>query len=367
MLGLGLSNGLLVLNLLRRGYSGEICILERSAVPDMSKRWCSWGAVPDTLQDIVSASWYSWSVQKDQERLIRNSEAGYHQILAKDFWRHFFDVVCQHSNIKIHFKTDCTGWHHKPDRVVARTSRGEYTGHLIIDSRPLKMRNSSYQQQFVGYHIETTKPSFDPKVVHLMHFEKMQRREIAFTYVLPYGERSALVESTLFRTGAFNRHDIESKLRKALKEQFGLNENNSNVIGIEEGCLPMSIPPQRPTCTRRYWPIGIRSGALRHSSGYGLNAFDRQSAHYANTILQKKSKPIVVLREQLIRILDLCFARVLEKDPKLGRECLFRAVGRMNQPEFCRLMRGDFHLRTAWQAIHAMPKKSFLKTLIFAG
>ena len=72
----------------------------------------------------------------------------------------------------------------------------------LIDSRN-KISKEQYesppslQQAFVGNEIISKNEQFDPEVIKLMNFSN-NKKEVEFTYTLPFSKKSALVETTFF-------------------------------------------------------------------------------------------------------------------------------------------------------------------------
>lgn len=134
-------------------------------------------------------------------------------------------------------------------------------------------RHHYLQQHFVGWEIETDAPAFDPQVATLFDFRTPQRSAagwdgMRFVYVLPFTERTALVEFTLFSAHLLARAEYEAALRGYLRDVMGLK--SYRVTATEAGVIPMTDQPFPRRAGRSVMRTGTRGGRVKASSGFAF-------------------------------------------------------------------------------------------------
>ncbi len=357
--GLGLANACLINELRSMGFTGHISVLEKATAPDTHKRWCTWKPLPSMLRDIHANEWQAWTIKKRTEQhSLASVRHAYTEIKASDFWEVQLARLNSDPHTSIHYSTDIANYKKIKDLPLPQSAPLD----LIIDSRSIQMANSQYQQQFVGWMIETRHASFDPESAQLMHFTEETDR-IAFLYCLPYSETRALVEYTTFQFGAFSREQHTFALKTALNERYRLTDDQYTLLSKEAASLPMGSYPH-PKPLSGYWPIGIRGGAIRGSSGYGLLSICEQAKRYADSILKGMARPKAPpVNHHLTQYLDRIFIRAIRKNPQLGQDCFLACARKLNSQQFVELMRGELSFASALKVIASMPTYTFLKAL----
>ena len=89
----------------------------------------------------------------------------------------------------------------------------------ILDSRPPRSPPGALLQHFLGYEITSNHDVFNPDTAILMDFRCDQSHGVHFIYYLPFTQRRALVESTLFSTSLVS----EDFYDKAIKHYLANN------------------------------------------------------------------------------------------------------------------------------------------------
>ena len=180
----------------------------------------------------------------------------------------------------------------------------------VADSRPNNAFDDKYpslKQVFVGSEIVSNKKIFNKNVATLMDFFESEKNVI-FTYILPFSQTRALVETTFFS------HEINFKEVDGLHKHTLKKFNIKKVLRAERAVLPMS-PYFEATMDNQYFKIGNFGGASRPASGY---AFTR-IALWANQIEtnNKFSYELINYKKNyLLNWLDKIFLSVLRSNPK---------------------------------------------------
>jgi lycopene beta-cyclase len=180
----------------------------------------------------------------------------------------------------------------------------------VADSRPNIKFDDKYpslKQVFIGSEIVSNTKIFNENIVTLMDFFE-SKKNIIFTYILPFSKTRALVETTFF-SREINFKEVDRLHKKNLKK-FNIKE----ILRTEKAVLPMS-PYSEARADNQYFRIGNFGGASRPASGY---AFTR-IALWANQIDVKNKfsyKMINHKKKYLTNWLDKIFLSVLRSNPK---------------------------------------------------
>ncbi|MEY3746444.1 MAG: hypothetical protein RIQ76_985, partial [Pseudomonadota bacterium] len=106
----------------------------------------------------------------------------------------------------------------------------------IVDSRPNKTFDDKYpslKQVFLGSEIISNENTFDEDVVTLMDFAE-SKKNVIFTYILPFSKTKALIETTFF-SSEIDFKEVE-KIHKLTLMKFNVKE----ITRTEKAVLPMS-------------------------------------------------------------------------------------------------------------------------------
>ncbi len=180
----------------------------------------------------------------------------------------------------------------------------------LADSRPNNKFEDKYpslKQVFIGSEIVSNEKIFNENTVTLMDFFE-SKKNVIFTYILPFSKTRALVETTFF-SHEINFKEVDELHKKTLK-----NFNIKETLRTEKAVLPMS-PYSEEIADNQYFKIGNFGGASRPASGY---AFTR-IALWANQIDIKDQftyKLINHKKNYLTNWLDKIFLSVLRSNPK---------------------------------------------------
>ena len=83
-------------------------------------------------------------------------------------------------------------------------------------------------------------PLFDPERCTLMDFSVDQSRGLRFVYVLPMGEREALVENVYLSEAPISQTEHLAEIGVYLDSVYGLSPDEYEVFGEERGYIPMT-------------------------------------------------------------------------------------------------------------------------------
>ena len=236
----------------------------------------------------------------------------------------------------------------------------------ILDSRPPAMPKNVMIQHFIGWEIQAPAGSFDSGCARLMDFRCDQSRGVHFIYLLPFSDREALVESTMFSPQLEPDAFYTAAIEQYLSAICGIDQYR--VERREQGAIPMAeITPRDPSLT----PIGANGGAIRPSSGYAFVFIQRQIAR-AIADGKDTAQPLrfEVPHKKIDLLMDRVFLTVLRRWPSLAPRLFLRMGQALTGDEFAQFMAGEADMRLRLKVIMAMPKWPFLRALfpaLFGG
>ena len=140
----------------------------------------------------------------------------------------------------------------------------------------------------MGWEIETDRPAFNPELPTLFDFRTPQRGAMRFFYVLPFSERRALVEYTLFSNRLLPLAEYEIALREYLSGALGLERYH--ILEEERSLIPMTDQPFPRRTGKRVLNTGTRGGRVKASSGYAFDRIQRDAVAVTRS-LQRHGHP----------------------------------------------------------------------------
>ncbi len=266
----------------------SILILDKDEKKANDRTWCFWSKKPILFDDIVYRKWKKVTFKSDDViRTDHLSTYTYHLIRGADFYAHTKKVI--KANPNIHWKTQEISIIRQDEEGPFVIAEGEqYRTHKVFNScyrwPDEKEQDPNYNylfQHFKGWEIETKDAAFDPKGVTLMDFNTPQKGCARFYYILPFSEKRALVEYTLFSDALLEKEAYERALRNYIEKQLGIKDYN--ILAHEFGVIPMTDAPLTPTYGSDIVPIGTPAGAVKPTTGYAFLRIQQQ----ADTIIQQ--------------------------------------------------------------------------------
>ena len=311
VLGGGLAGLSLVLQLLDRGVTARITIIEPRQSYTDDRTWCFWDTDEHPFRHLIADRWPSWHVH---DRTCAYACGGgayaYARLASGDVYAHALDRIARAPNVRLWRGTrvrDLTG-----RRVY--TDAGMLEADLVYDGRPPRLPETadgpSLLQQFVGRRIRTDRPVFDPAACTLMDFRLPQDDGIAFLYVLPHSPREALIEATVFAAQRVPAGRLDGLLDEAIAARI---DAGVETLGQERGAIPMVPNLGERAAAPGVIPIGTRAGAPRGSTGYAFLPIQRHSRALARRVARGDPGP-VKMRGRVTDWLDRVFlARLIDR------------------------------------------------------
>ncbi len=356
ILGAGCAGLSLAAALADEGVSpGAVMLLEPREEYTRDRTWCFWNTDEHPFLPAVSHSWSSWRVSEGRRSAFQQSRRyRYCHIAADDFYRMGQDVVERAPEMELCRGVRVLAVEPRPDGLIeVETDRGRVRAKRVFDSRPLDgngFRRAALLQRFLGWHVRTAEPCFDPETVDLMRFLPSDTPgRVRFLYLLPFSPAEALVEMTYLDDPGLP----EPAYERELEAWLGKRASRWEVLYSERGSLPMGTalsPPGKPI--PGVIPIGVRGGRLKPSSGYGFLRIQRHSRAIARALRVGARIPRTA-EPGFYGWMDGVFLQAIRMEPEAAPELFLQMFARSEPDALVRFLSersagaGEL-LRVAW-------------------
>lgn len=379
--GAGLSGLSLAVHLADAGLDGRrMLILDPKPRFRNDRTWCSWRVLDHPFVDAVAHEWRRWRVKGDRRDIIGGSVAHPYQLVPGDrFYRLAQDRLAREPGVSLELGTSVRGIDDRGDHVVVETDRGTLRVRAVFDSRPPKGLPSPsadpgpiggvdeihLAQHFRGWFVATERPVFEPETPILMDFDLSQAEGVHFMYVLPFDERTALVEDTFFTERPLSRDAYEANLRGYLD---AVDTGGYRITHEEAGVIPMTTAsfPLRPS--PRVYRLGLGGGMAKPSTGYAFLNVQRYSAALAERLRVDPLPEPPQIRAGRAAALDRIFLSYLAKNPRRGAEVFVDLFDKVPTEPLIRFLTETGSVPDILRVMAAMPRRRFtVETFRTAG
>lgn len=240
----------------------------------------------------------------------------------------------------------------------------------ISQNAHVALRLGTSVQQFAGYEIKTDRDVFDPASVELMHFQP-STDGLLFFYVLPYGPRNALVESTWISPASL-KPDFAAQFQQFIASIAG--SAAYEMVYQEKGALNLGVRPATPNQALHVARLGRAAGTLRASTGY---AFLETLGHAAQIAASLKSYastgklnhwvPAEFRRRALGEWMDRIFMAVLQRDWGASSRYFMQLFERLDADTMVAFLSGRASWRQRPSVAGALPALPFVAQALSAG
>ncbi len=326
------------------------------------RTWSFWRTASDPFEDCVRAEWRAWSVFGPRGETRRQSQRLRYQTLnAHSFYQRALAAIDDHPAAAIRLGVTAKEVRRNSGKWHVDTDAGAFSAKTLVDTRPTK-QVPRYGQFFVGREIRTSRPVFDPAVVHLMTFRPSEDGGVNFVYMLPFAHDHALVEVTTFAASPPAR----DTLTQWLETEIALLEpGDVEVLRKEGGVLPMQVgfgsnPPDGIV------RMGLSGGSSRPSTGYAFARIQAQADRVV-AALERGEAPDTRLDGRMTQFMDRVFLRVLATAPERAPalfECLFRGS---REDRLERFLSGSTRAADRLSVMASLPPLPFLRAAVPQG
>jgi len=324
-IGMGASNGLMLLEFIKRGYhqTKRIAVIEPQQKNKNDKTYCFWSSPNDTIvKDLSSIISHQYQfVQTNNNKVQSIQDQPYYCIKSIDFYNLVHEAIASHPFDK--YDAPVVALHPLTDSIEIIIEQQVITGAIVFDSRPpvftQEVRNQSYLlQSFFGYHIRLQNPILHVDTFQMMNFDVDQSCHTQFLYNLPYAPNECLVELTRFGVDTIDIDYAKKILDEKIKAQFGAYE----IVAEEEGCIPMTVLKQPASVDKRIINMGARANLIKPTTGYGFKKMHAFASAFENPAQAPSTKARFLFYDHLLLI-------ILIRWPELGKK-IFTALFQNN-------------------------------------
>lgn len=268
-------------------HDKRILLLDRAPKTLNDRTWCFWEAGQSPYEKAVFRQWGRvWFHGEGLSRQLELSPYRYKMIRGLDFYQHMQRWLARQPNIDIKYG-EIERLEDTPEGVTAwqngQPHRARWAFSSLYKPQPRQPQYHYLLQHFKGWVVRTPQPAFDPSAATFMDFRVEQHGDVRFAYVLPFDERTALVEYTLFSGELLGQADYDAGLRDYLSQFCGVRE--FEVLEAEFGVIPMTDAPHGLVHSPHVLNIGIAGGRAKASTGYAFKRIQAQSRRIVESLL----------------------------------------------------------------------------------
>lgn len=278
--GAGCSGLSLATSLAKANLKQSILLIDKNIHTNQDKTWCFWDTANSSVLPFTTTVWQNLTFYSDNyEKKEKILPFNYVGVKSEDFYKYSYEVLKNAKNIDIvEENIECI--YGLESGACLETKTQKFHCRYLFNSTSISSghfkRHSSYsslKQHFQGWFIKIEKPVFEKNTATFMDFRTEQHQDVRFFYVLPYSDREALIEYTIFSKQLLADEAYDEQIEKYIQETLQIEK--FTIIEKEKGVIPMEfIHPD--TTHNHIIPIGIVGGALKPSTGFAFSLIQKQ-------------------------------------------------------------------------------------------
>lgn len=254
----------------------KILVIDRDAKTANDHTWCFWEKSKGAFEEIVFRKWKGvwFHGTRGFSEFLDLNDYEYKMIRAADFYKFVLEKLKANPNFTF-LQADIR----KVENAIVETDKGKFAAkEFVFDSSTRKTYdNPKYQnlrQHFKGWLVETEKSSFNKDEPTLFDFRVEQAGDCRFAYILPFTEKQALVEFTVFSGSVLPDDEYDFYLGKYIAEVLQIEKYK--ILETEKGVIPMSDEPHDEQPAPKIIRIGTAGGYVKPSTGYSFRRTQRR-------------------------------------------------------------------------------------------
>ncbi|WP_420321144.1 lycopene cyclase family protein [Flagellimonas sp.] len=346
--------------------SKSILIIDRDDKTTNDRTWCFWEKGEGKFDHLLHKSWPN--IHFSGSGFERSASiAPYHYKMLKgiDFYDHYLEKIKKHPNVTW-VKDRVTLVEETDQKDLVTAQNGFFTGDTVFNSwlnHQNVLSQKKYpllQQHFLGWFVKTEKPVFNPEEATFMDFSIPQKGNTRFMYVLPFSEREALLEYTLFSENTLEKSEYEDGIRDYIKNNLG--NTAFDITATEQGTIPMTCYPFYGHNSDKIMHIGIAGGWAKPSTGFTFYNTSKKVSALVEHL--KQDRPLSKFyKRNKFWFYDLLLLDILHKHNHLGQSIFGSMFKKRNAQLILKFLDEETSLWEDLQIISACPKIPFIKAL----
>lgn len=311
----------------------SIALIEKEKKEQNDRTWCFWEEEKGEWDHLASARWDDALFQaKDYSASFSLAPYQYKMIEGQRFYHHLYPILEKAANLSL-IREEITQLTPLKTHCEVSTDSHKYIGKRVFSSLPKidykqQQKYPVLQQHFIGWFVKTEAPIFDPKTMVFMDFDLPQKNATRFMYVLPFNNKEALVEYTLFSKDLLEDQEYEDEIIAYLNER---KAGEISITATEQGSIPMTAYPFDQHNSAHLMYIGTAGGWTKASTGFTF----KKSHEKIKRLVQflKKEQPLNQFQQRnKFNFYDMLFLDVLAKYNGEGSQ-LFSRMFQRNTPQ----------------------------------
>jgi len=365
IIGNGLAGLQLALALSKDSFfeSKRIGLIDSSKKVTNDKTWCFWEIGSGKWDDIVYRTWNSANfISKSLDIELPLNPYTYKMIRSEDFYTSCKQTLNKKNNFS--FIIDEVIHVEENTDVKITTKTSSYSADHVFDSRIDKsfFNNSDkylrIHQHFKGWVIETEHDHFKPDSFTMMDYRLKDADQTTFTYVLPFSNKTALVEFTYFTPNLVEDKTYDVYLKKYISEI--LNIKKFTIKEVERGNIPMTNFPFKRSSTKNITKIGTGGGWVKGSTGYSFKHVEKKVSKIIENLKQNK-KPTQALFNRKYHFYDTIFLKVLKDENDKGEWIFEKFYSKNSINAMFRFLDEESSFTEELKIMHSLFSFSFIK------
>ena len=312
----------------------KILLLEKESKNTNDRTWCFWEEKESDWESILYKSWdFAEFKAAGVDKSINLNPYKDKMIRGIDFYKKIYEELAQKSNITL-INQEIIDVVDKKNHGLVRTKNESYIGDKVFSSLPnnLHLENKNkfpvLNQHFIGWFVKTEHPIFKPDTIQFMDFDLPQKGNTRFMYVLPFSEKEALLEYTLFSEDLLENEEYETAIKDYLSQK---NAGEFSIEDKEQGAIPMTAYPFWKSNTPNIMHIGTAGGWTKASTGFTFQKTMRKTNEVVAFLKQDKALNTLIQKNRFW-FYDLLFLDVLSKHNEKGH-LLFSLMFKENKTD----------------------------------
>lgn len=251
----------------------KILLIDLKKKSRNDRTFCFWENKKNDLEAIIFKKWNILNINNGVKITYPLKSYYYKMIRGIDLYKFIKQDISNSNNI-VFINEKITDYLKTSDGIIVKTNNSLYHGKLFFNSIPqnkYEIINSNYNtltQHFLGWYIETENKEFDTENATFMDFSVEQNSDLRFSYILPYTDKEALVEYTIFSKNILSASEYQNSLELYISKKLGID--NYKIKHKEFGKILMTDYPFNKVKIENVINIGVPGGLIKPSCGFGF-------------------------------------------------------------------------------------------------
>ncbi len=359
--GAGASGLWMGYHLINHGFKGKILFIDQNLYSRKGKNWSFWAKEDEEISKFASFSW---------DTLLFETPKVYKEFPIAPL-KYFTVRSSSFEGFMLHFLKESGQTEFVEDEIIEVLGNGtaicknntyqaeEFILSSIYDLEHIQKEARSFLwQHFYGRVIEFDQPVFKENVMGFMNFEIPQTHGIDFIYTLPFSDRMALVEYTIFSKDLLEFDEYAKAWDQYIKKTF---KSEYWVLEEEFGKIPMT-DFRFPYRKEKILYIGTAGGHVRGATGYGFKNMYHETQNLALKIISGKVPNQPFQSKTRHDFYDSVFLKVLKTHPN-PYEIFESMFTKRNPKDVLKFLGKEGSLLDDLKIISACPPIPFIKAL----